>query len=203
LRRRAPRWAALLAGESFGFACGVGPRSLRVNPSDSLAASRGPYGPRSLRANPADSLAASRVPLGRAPWSVRCRADHGVCCRIGPFSIEFGGQCVRQWMGGVSQATSDGLCIASTARPDHEWCDPRAPLVLCDFVQLSEEAPGIALGAVELPIEIQLLRIGIYAPVEADDHVPGIRSIESIGGCSTALVLAIVMGSFSHMSIAS
>jgi hypothetical protein len=60
-------------------------------------------------------------------------------------------------MGGVSQATSDGLRIAATARPDHERRDPRAPLRLCDFVQLAEEAPGIALGAVELPIEIQLL----------------------------------------------
>jgi hypothetical protein len=98
--------------------------------------------------------------------------------------IEFGSQCVRQWVGGGSQATRDGPRIPATTRSNHERRHPRTPLRLGEFVHLAKKAPWIELGAVELSIEIKLLQVGIYASGEADDRRSEIRSIETIGGRS-------------------
>jgi hypothetical protein len=64
-------------------------------------------------------------------------------------------------------------CEVSRSRLATAWASPR---------RLARTTSGAI--AVELSIEIQLLQIGIYAPVEADDRRSEVRSIEAIGGRS-------------------
>jgi len=87
-------------------------------------------------------------------------------------------------VGGGSKATCHRLCVPAAARPNHQWRNPRAPFRCGDLVYLAQEASGVEYGAIELRIEIQLLKIGIYTTVEADDRRSQIGSIETIGGRS-------------------